>query len=56
MMIASGLRVAGLQIQSVDSSSSTCLLASETPEDRQDEWNVGVASVVRWGQAPLRDH
>lgn len=39
-MIASGLRVAGLQIQSVDSSSSTCLLASETPEDRQDEWNV----------------
>ena len=32
--------VAGLHIRSVDSSSGTCLLASETPEDRQGERNV----------------
>lgn len=40
MMIFSGLMVADLQSQSVDSSGGTCLLASETPEDRQGEWNV----------------
>lgn len=55
MMIVSGLMVTGLQIKSVDSSSGTCLLQKLLKIGRLNGM-LGVASVVGWRPALLRDH
>lgn len=55
VMIASYLTFVGLQIQNVDSSSGTCLLASKI---LMGGWMdcQGLASEVGWGQPLLTDH